>query len=346
MKVKTIIITILAVSTAVLLMWYSYSTHGHGTKGGEGAVNDISNSLDTKSNRIGKIGSLIRHSTNPAGSGNGSAQGSASFDTNVEQQMPPQLSFDSPITFYGKAVDESNAPLSGVAVHFGWNDPSPAHWAETNTVTDTSGMFSLNSVHGKALEVKLQKAGYYYSMKQNPMVFEFSDSYADNYYRPDVSNPIIFHLRRKGRPASLIRGKKDVLVSRDGTPVQVDLSTGKKVTTGNGDLLVQYHRTDGRNYDWNCVIEVLGGGLLESPDEATFIAPDSGYRPSDEINMKQSPDWQSNATRNYFLKLRNGNYARLQFRMMTGTSDFFHIEYFLNPSGSQNLEFDSNQGDQ
>ena len=51
-------------------------------------------------------------------------------------------------------------------------------------------------------------------------------------------------------------------------------------------------------------------------------------------------DWSSRAHRAYFLKLANGNYARVSFEMVAGGDHFFQLESFLNPSGSRNLEFD------
>ena len=55
---------------------------------------------------------------------------------------------------------------------------------------------------------------------------------------------------------------------------------------------------------------------------------------------KNAEKWQPQAERSYFLKLANGCYARIEFKMIAGGDHYFKIESYLNPSGSRNLEYD------
>jgi hypothetical protein len=96
------------------------------------------------------------------------------------------------------------------------------------------------------------------------------------------------------------------------------------------------------HYDWKCRISVPNGGLLEITEELSFEAPTEGYRSFDEINMPMnlSSGWQRDTEKRYFLKLADGNYARIKFKMVAHGNHFFRIESYLNPDKSRNLEYD------
>jgi hypothetical protein len=85
---------------------------------------------------------------------------------------------------------------------------------------------------------------------------------------------------------------------------------------------------------------VPGGGIQQRTGEFDFTAPDNGYQPSDEIDMPATtPQWRSNASRSYFIQLKNGDYARMEFTLGTGGYNDFEITAYLNPqSGHRNLE--------
>jgi hypothetical protein len=89
---------------------------------------------------------------------------------------------------------------------------------------------------------------------------------------------------------------------------------------------------------------MLNGGGLQPirGGEFDFIAPEDGYQPSDEIDMSASdPNWRGAVTRQYFLKLSNGTYARINFVVVVDNNPGFSITSYLNPQpGHRNLEFD------
>jgi len=91
---------------------------------------------------------------------------------------------------------------------------------------------------------------------------------------------------------------------------------------------------------------VPGGGIqLRTGGEFDFTAPEDGYQPSAEINMLATdPMWRDSQSREYFLKLGNGIYARMSFVMGAGGYNAFEITSYLNPiPGHRNLEYDPSQ---
>jgi hypothetical protein len=91
---------------------------------------------------------------------------------------------------------------------------------------------------------------------------------------------------------------------------------------------------------------VPGGGIqLRKGGEFDFTAPTDGYQLSDEINMPSTiTSWNDQGSREYFLKLANGEFARISFTMGAGGYNTFGITSYLNPQpGHRNLEYDPNQ---
>ncbi len=140
-------------------------------------------------------------------------------------------------------------------------------------------------------------------------------------------------------------GARGYKIARDGAPVEISLTTGATVSAGQGDLRVECWTDDqgkppGQKYDWKCRISVPDGGVLQSTEDLDFQAPPDGYQPAYQIDMPASleNEWANSAKRNFFLKLADGNYARMSFEMVAGGDHFFKLESYLNPSGSRNLE--------
>src|SRR5207253_3346534 len=90
-------------------------------------------------------------------------------------------------------------------------------------------------------------------------------------------------------------------------------------------------------------ISIPIGGLIATAKEFDFEAPENGYQPSSEILMTTDlgSNWRGIVDKKYFLKLKDGNYARMNFKMIAGGDHFCAIESFLNPTGSRNLEYDT-----
>jgi hypothetical protein len=252
-----------------------------------------------------------------------------------------QEAWRTPIEFYGKVVDENTNPVSGVHVDFDCNDLSSNGTSYYHTESDANGLFSIRDITGKFLGVHVSKEGYYSSKGDNDSFYYAGENVN---FVPDPSNPVIFHLRKKGAGEKLIEVKQNYRVARDGTPLGIDLTTGKASAGGSGDLVVQCWTEDagkssGQKYDWHCLVTVPGGGLVLSDEEFAFLAPEEGYVPSAEIKMPADrPDWRNDVDLRFFYRLADGRYGRMTFSMIAGGDHFCMIDSVLNPTGSRNLE--------
>lgn len=251
-----------------------------------------------------------------------------------------------PITFFGKVVDESNQPVANAQAHFNAQDKFDASGSTYQRTSDENGLFSISNIKGATLGVGVGKEGYY-SRDKSHGIFIYAGN--PNPPPPTRDNPAVFVLRKMGETEPLIHVGRDVLVPKNGTPIEVDLATGKAVPAGKGNLVVQCwtHDEDKKpnrrlEYPWNCKVTVPGGGLQYRTNEFEFQAPFEGYVPSDEMGMPQ-PEvrWNAHVKRNYFVALADGRYARVQFEMVAAGGHFASIETYLNPiPGHRNLEVD------
>ena len=202
------------------------------------------------------------------------------------------------------------------------------------------------SGHGISILVMASKDGYYH-LKQSDGVFIYSTAAGQPNTHSDPSDPAVFVLKKIGKTEPLVQFENDFRIPKNGTPVEVfDLATGRitgsedraiKVETWTND--VGHQPNSNLPYDWRCRISVPGGGLVQRTDAFVFEAPEGGYQAVDEIDMPatNNPQWRSQVSRNYFVKLENGDYARIDFTMTAGGEHFFTVSSYLNPAGSRNL---------
>jgi hypothetical protein len=266
------------------------------------------------------------------------------FRQRAQLVLESRKAWATPIAFYGKVVDENGVPVEGTAIRFQVTDLSATGVSEYHTMSDSAGLFTLTGVTGKHLGVFLSREGYY-TPKTNRTAFEYAAGGGQyGIFAPDPKNPIIFQLRKKGVIPKLIRGYLRIDRRKDGGPIELNLITGKVVPEGEGHIRVENWSGDlqGGRYDWRCRLSIPEGGLVEATAEFSFEAPLEGYRPFDEIEITVdgSGQWKSQVERKYWLKLRDGNYALLRFIAYGRSGWAFIADYYLNPTGSRNLEHD------
>ena len=274
--------------------------------------------------------------------------GEVKNDPDTNQQKAYMAAFLTPIAFWGKVVDESGAPVPGATVKLGANDnPNPMGDGSTyERITDAEGLFSIKDIRGISLSVKVSKDGYYSTEasrgKANYVLKNNTDLPV-----PTSNKPAIFVLRKMGQAAALKRTEGSVNLPKNGAPVIIDPQSGR--ASGQGGVKVEcWVQDQGVNtsvynpYDWRCVISVTGGGLVERADALDFTAPEGGYQTSDMIQMpKTAQKWRQQATKEYFVKLADGTFGRVQIRVVTGASNFVRFESYLNPQpGDRNLQYD------
>jgi hypothetical protein len=263
----------------------------------------------------------------------------------IRNVIPPDLlnNWQAAIEFYGKVIDESNNPISEAKVSFNWAEiPSRDGNRTAKRTSDGEGLFSLRGAHGPSLSVSVSKEGYYTSRRDND-----SPSYGRlgaGSFSPDPQNPVLFHLRRKGTPEPLVAIKRNFPVPRDGTPVALDLSNGATAPSEVGNVIVRCWTSDqgkhsGEKYDWRCVVTIPNGGIITMDEEFPFLAPQTEYKPSTEINMPaERNDWKDDVELKFYYRLADGRYGRMIFSMVAGGQHFCMVDSVLNPNGSRNLE--------
>ena len=257
------------------------------------------------------------------------------------------LLFLTPIVFYGKVVDQNGASVEGATALISPTQ-GPGTDPETKETSDENGLFSITT-HGLGLSVMVSKPGYY-SMRESRGVFGYSVATGGE-YKPHTNsrNPAIFVLRKRGETEPLIVKGLGGRISKNGTPVLVNLDGGNPNGAAEDIQVESWVHDEGippnapRPYDWKCRITVPGGGLQpRTGGEFDFTAPTDGYQPSDEINMSANTrPWNDQVQKSYFLQLANGTYARIDFTIAAGGGHFFSIVSYFNPApGHRNLEYD------
>jgi len=251
--------------------------------------------------------------------------------------------WQTPIEFYGKAIDEKSNAVAGAQISFDWVEtPTESGNRRTNTESDAEGLFSLHGQRGPNLGIVVSKEGYYptsggarYGPFGNP------DSH------PDPRTPVIFQLHKKGKGELLITtgfppGVQIAQLHHDGTPVELDLLKGAQVSVGSGQLKLEFWRDisnkNANTFDWKLQLSVPGGGLIETDEEFAFEAPENGYQPSVVIDMPATNQtWIGTVRNKYYIQLPDGKYGRIDFYILTDNG-VFTVQSAINPSGSRNLE--------
>ena len=257
-------------------------------------------------------------------------------------------SWQAPIEFYGKVVDENNNPVAGATINFHWVEtPSKEGNKTSKAQSDAAGLFSLHGARGPDLAVLVSKEGYYSYRETDHPAFKYG-FFSNGDFSPDPRNPIVFHLHKKGKKEPLIR--KDFppgigqiwQLHHDGMPIELDLLSGRKVSAGNGQLKLEFWRDvsdiKASRFDWKLQISISKGGLIGTDEEFAFQAPESGYQPSVLIDMPATnQNWQDEVRSKYYIQLPDGKYGRIDVYLMP-YNGVFTVQSAINPAGSRNLE--------
>jgi len=259
--------------------------------------------------------------------------------------------YNAPIAFFGKVQDQNGMPISGAAVAFGAIDRFWESGSNYQAVSDSQGLFSISGIKGVGLTVGVSKSGYDGIDGLSYQSFGFGmppDS--TRKIAPTKDNPALFVLRRKTSPEALFVIRRNFGIPKDGTPVDINLMTGKTSSRGTGDLTVECWTSDvnkdaqGR-YDWRMRLSVSDGGVAIRKDpQMDFEAPENGYAETLEVRMpRESAQWRLDSDAEYWIKLRSGVFGRMRLRMTTGGDHFATVAAYINPSGSRNLEYGENK---
>jgi hypothetical protein len=245
-----------------------------------------------------------------------------------------------PISFYGKVIDQDGSPIEGAAVQLSWNDTSPEGTSKRFVLSDAKGQFSLTNVEGKILVVAVSKDGYFTSrIAQNS--FEYASKAEPNYHVPDRQKPVLFRLAHKAGAEPLVYHKLRVPFGDGQPPPRVDLQTGALSDSGQFELHVEKAEMDvnSRKYDWKARIRMHGGGVIETKEPLPLPAPESGYQSEVTYDFAASdPQWTA-GTEKYFTGCFGNprKYFRAELYIAPDQSRSI-LKYWLNSSGSRILE--------
>ena len=274
----------------------------------------------------------------------GSGQNLPAVDGTREKQIWA-TAIATPITFYGKVVDENGNAVEHAKVQISIHDHLYGGNSKIEKTTDPKGCFEVSG-QGLGLGVMVSKVGYY-TFEKSRGSFGYARGAGTGRPHADRNDPAIFILRQMGATEPLIEiANRDISIPTDGRVIKLSLKTGRSVPSGSGDIQVQTSAgaTVGSSppYDWTCRISVPNGGLKARTEPFDFQAPAEGYQSFDQINMPATlgQKWRSQVERNYFVINGDGNYARLNLTITVGRQRFVTVASYLNPSGSRNLEFD------
>lgn len=255
-----------------------------------------------------------------------------------------------PIDFFGIVLDQHNQPVPGAQVAFSivstLDFVNPKQ--QTGELSGEDGRFSVLGKRGASIFVKVSHSDYFFSPSaQQTFSFYQNPDAVKNEQLPGRAQPAVFRLIKKGDAEPLLK-QKQVLrnVPKNGQPVRVGLAG-----PNGGDLNIHAWTSprpagaaNNAPFDWRVRVEVPGGGLLAYEDVYQFEAPAEGYTPSVEFAMPAGGidgKWRDRFEGTFFVKLANGNYARMRFQMIAGGNHFAVVESYYNPTpGSRNLEFD------
>ena len=260
------------------------------------------------------------------------------------------------VRFFGQVIDQDGAPLPGVKVRLSLKrteETLPGMSRDVlNYIDETSdarGLFGLTGKSGSLLMVQsLEKSGYDAPYVGN-RAFWYEEIVAGRKFTPDEAKPELFRMWKKVGAERLAHADKFYGIVPDGRSYTVDMLNEKKTEGGAaGDFKVSIRRPQpvaaGAKYDWGCVVEGIGGGVIETQDEFMYRAPESGYLSRYEVNVSASdPQWSDRAQRRLYLKSRDGRvYARMDIEILANYQEkaVFSVKYFANPSSSRNLEYD------
>ena len=264
----------------------------------------------------------------------------------VKRRIDPEYEWKMPINFFGRVVDENEQPVPSAKVELSWTDLSQAGSSQAQTTTDAQGFFSLLNQTGRHLEVRVSKDGYY-TLKRQQISFDYAAFWEADYHVPDPNNPVLFHIRKKNQGEALRSGEIRPTMPADGTPMRFDLLNGGRLSP-DGQLeiaaVTNTEKYPPKIFNWRATILVPGGGLIEHNAEFPFEAPEDGYQPSVGFDMPtNAPDWKPLIEKSYFIEFGSPpRYGRIQVQI-NGGSQKASVRYWVNPSGSRNLEANSNE---
>jgi hypothetical protein len=272
------------------------------------------------------------------------------------KDLPPVVSpeklkyeslFNTPISFFGKVVDQFGTPVPAVAIRVNINNNPQGEGDSLVIQSDASGLFSIEGQKGLALYIEVSKENYHRVVPDSNSPgsyggFAYGLNQGRGIHVPDPSKPVIFVLRKPAGAEALIhQPKRRPRLPKDGSVVRLDVGPN----AGSHFLELQCW-TDDQNqgaegkYDWRFRLSAPQGGLVVR-EGSSFEAPLDGYKRVIEMSMSKSNDsWSRHFGSDFFVRFDDGIYARISLSITAFGAHYAVFESYLNPKiGSRNLEW-------
>lgn len=262
---------------------------------------------------------------------------------------------DEEIVFYGRAVDQFDAPVANATVvgSIQINNGVRVGTDTISQVTDENGRFSISGYHGKNLGVSVRRDGYVIATTNTSFVYSYLWSEAER-HSPDARNPVVIKMWKLQGAEPLAKVDQRYRFPYTNALVNIDLLSGRIVPRG-GDIKILLNRSEGeisirKQGYWSAQIEAVDGGLIEMPfmeARVTYALPSDGYKPSFTYVMSTNKQtWSGGWERMFFLKSRGGQlYAKINVSVAINQEPedlaSVEIEGRANTNGSLNFEADA-----
>ncbi len=291
---------------------------------------------------------------------------SNSSSTIAKTQIPAPATVDSftarlasllltPITFYGKVVDQHSQPIADATVNTIAQNSALGHGTDRMLSTDSHGLFSLSGAHGSNLVVRASKEGFHqitdlqsrqYHLPPSQKDFAYALDRGDGIFKPDKANPVVFMLYRPGALEPLLTRPEVSWYLEEGggtseVPLHPDESSLHCVMV---DLWIEKGVSwwPRQPFDWKLKVSAVEGSVRKHNDLFPFEAPEENYEASaSEEFAKTMPQksWKDYSTTSYYIRFNDNTFARISVECRAGENSLIVLKSWLNPkAGSRNLE--------
>jgi hypothetical protein len=259
-----------------------------------------------------------------------------------------------PIEFYGLVIDQYSNPVPNVKFNIAIQQtymPLPTELAFSSKIirsekeTGIDGHFEITGERGDAFDIEsIHKDGYQLSA-QTQMSYGYVNVSVP--FHPDSRNPVVFKMWKLGEFQKLVSHRTLFGFQPDGRVYTLDLLNDIKTEGENsgGDLRIKFQRPPikpNEMYSWTLEISAVDGGLVETTDEFTYLAPESGYQP--QVNFETnsiSPSAMPDLVKSYYFTSRNSQkygVVHLQIYSDYRGQSAILVDSSVNPNGSRNLQ--------
>jgi len=254
----------------------------------------------------------------------------------------------------GRVIDQYKQPVEGaeVYVNIQYNDPSTYI-----TLKSAHEQLILTTDHNGKFEIDKKKVTGYSIKRITKQNYEITTRYDLEGMPGSPDRVLVFYAYQlpEEKTSNLFIDDDSVFgLPPDGTIYSVSLVKGKKYKNANqGQLQMSIKREESddpkAHVDWEVMLEVTGGGIVETTDKYMYEAPESGYKEKWTFKMdKGNENWTSTIKKKFYVKANNGKiYSALDAEIYSTYNynkrdSAIYLKMITNYQGSRNLYYKKN----